>query len=218
MSLTFQQLRDANMVRIKNDRYVKCQTTWTTAHWLQALVGEIGELANELKKKDRGDYDESNTATWANWKKNIEYELADIQTYLDIVALKLDVDLGEATIEKFNIVSDRVGSDVRLSANETVVPMRGTMTLDEVNVTLFDECERLQKGLLGMRAMEDAPKDGTYIILFAPSGYKNVLWRCEVCHYDAAYRPLQPWVNHAGDSFTDDGDGPCGWLPLPYEE
>jgi len=100
---------------------------------------------------------------------------------------------------------------------EKVVPMRGNMTLDEVNVSLFDECQRLQAGLLGMKPMEDAPRDGTYIILFAPSGYNTTQWRCEICHYDAEYRPRQPWVNHASDSFTEGGDEPCGWLPLPSE-
>lgn len=98
---------------------------------------------------------------------------------------------------------------------EKVVPIRGTMTTDEINVSLFDECKRLEKGLLGMKPMPDAPKDGTYILLFAPSGYSSVEWRCEVCKFDSEYRPLQPWINHAGDSFTDGGDGPIGWLPMP---
>jgi NTP pyrophosphatase (non-canonical NTP hydrolase) len=218
MSLTFRKLREANLARISNDKYVKCQTEWTTAHWLQALVGEIGELANILKKVDRGDYDGMSRVALLALAKDVSYELADIQTYLDILALKLEVDLGAATIEKFNIVSERVGSDVRLEAAgeyEAVVPMRGGMTLDEVNVTLFDECQRLQQGLLGMKPMEDAPKDGTYILLFAESGYLGVPWRCQVCKHDAEYRPLQPWVNHSGDSFTDDGEAPIGWLPLP---
>lgn len=39
-------------------------------------------------------------------------ELADVVTYLDILAMQLDIDLGEATKSKFNEVSDRVGSYV----------------------------------------------------------------------------------------------------------
>lgn len=98
---------------------------------------------------------------------------------------------------------------------EAVVPIRGSMTPDEVNTALFDECKRLEAGLLGMKSMEDAPKDGSYIILFSDSGYTSTKYRCEVCHYAADYRPLQPWVNHSNDSFLDGGSEPIGWLPLP---
>jgi hypothetical protein len=37
-----------------------------------------------------------------------------VQTYLDILAFRAGVDLGEATLQKWNEVSDRVGSTVRL--------------------------------------------------------------------------------------------------------
>lgn len=108
--LTFQQLREANVQRLHNDKYTACEDTWTHAHWVQALLGEFGELANLLKKVDRGDFPITEV------KEEIEHELADIQTYLDILAYKLGVDLGQATITKFNIVSIRVGSDVRLNS------------------------------------------------------------------------------------------------------
>lgn len=60
-----------------------------------------------------------------------------------------------------------------------------------------------------------APKDGRYIILAGPSGYITTSLRAEICRYDAEYRPLQPWVNHANDSFMDGGPAPTHWLPLP---
>lgn len=66
--------------------------------------------------------------------------------------------------------------------------------------------------------IETAPKDGTYIILAAPSGYTGTPLRVEVCKYDAEYRPLQPWVNHSNDSFTDGGVEPTHWMPLPPQE
>lgn len=62
------------------------------------------------------------------------------------------------------------------------------------------------------RPIETAPDDGTYIILFGPSGYTTTPLRAEVCHYDAA------WVNHSGDSFLDGGGPPTCWLPLPDGE
>jgi hypothetical protein len=62
--------------------------------------------------------------------------------------------------------------------------------------------------------IESAPKDGTYIILLAPSGYTTIHWRAEVGHWDGEYRPLSPWQTHSNDSFTDGGELPTHWLPL----
>lgn len=62
-----------------------------------------------------------------------------------------------------------------------------------------------------------APKDGRYILLAAPSGYRFSPLRVEVCHYDPDYR-IYPWRNHGNDAFEDGGQEPTGWLPLPGEE
>ena len=45
-------------------------------------------------------------------------EFADIVTYLDILAMRAGIDLGKATMDKFNEVSKRVGSTVRISAED----------------------------------------------------------------------------------------------------
>lgn len=69
--------------------------------------------------------------------------------------------------------------------------------------------------MVNMRPMSTAPKDGTYIILFAPSGYITTDYRAEICRYYPEYHPLEPWVNHSNDSFRDGGDAPIGWIPIP---
>ncbi len=69
--------------------------------------------------------------------------------------------------------------------------------------------EAVQSAILNAftpRPIETAPKDGTYIILLAPSGYRTTPWRAEVGHWDGEYRPLSPWQTHSNDSFTDGGD------------
>lgn len=106
--LSFNTLRSANEQRIKSSKYEKCERDWTTAHWLQATVGELGELANIMKKVDRGDF------TLDAARSDIAKELADVQTYLDILAMKLGIDLGMATKDKFNEVSKRIGSRVHI--------------------------------------------------------------------------------------------------------
>lgn len=71
-----------------------------------AVLGELGELANVMKKVRRGDM------TQAKAHQLIADELADVQTYLDILAMRLGVNLGKATIDKFNRVSMRVKAKV----------------------------------------------------------------------------------------------------------
>ena len=115
--LTFNTLRAANLARLKqfkNSKGVKAHrrndgSDWTPAQWLQALVGEVGEYANTRKKYERGDISKE------EFDQKAAKELADVQTYLDILAYRLGIDLGRATIEKFNEVSLRSGSNVRLT-------------------------------------------------------------------------------------------------------
>ena len=112
--LTFHDLRMANELRLpkfKNKHGELAHSKekgsdWTPAQWLQALVGEVGEYANFRKKFERGDITEEVFLIEA------EKELADIQIYLDLLALQLGIDLGQATKKKFNEVSKRVGVDV----------------------------------------------------------------------------------------------------------
>lgn len=118
--LTFNALRGANTARIpqfKNSKGEKAHTKpdgsdWSPSQWLEAVVGELGEYANEHKKFCRGDIDRD------EFKKRVSKELADVVIYLDILAKQLDIDLGRAVIEKFNEVSVRAGSTVRLEAGD----------------------------------------------------------------------------------------------------
>jgi hypothetical protein len=127
MGLSFNTLREANSRRLpqfKNKHGAPAHTKadgsdWTPAQWLQAVVGELGEFANIRKKFERGDL------SFEEYKLAASKELADVQTYLDLLAMRcLDqgerihpegIDLGQATVEKFNEVSERVGCDVRFN-------------------------------------------------------------------------------------------------------
>jgi NTP pyrophosphatase (non-canonical NTP hydrolase) len=111
--LTFDALRAANAARIplfRNARGEPCHnhdgSDWSAADWLMALTGELGELANFLKKVKRGDFTQGEAAP------HVAKELADVQIYLDLLAFRLGVDLGAATVQKFNEVSRRVKCDV----------------------------------------------------------------------------------------------------------
>jgi NTP pyrophosphatase (non-canonical NTP hydrolase) len=78
---------------------------------MTAVAGEVGELANIIKKVRRGDF------TLDEARNGIAGELADVQAYLDILAYRCGVDLGDATMAKWNDVSRRVGSPLRIDAH-----------------------------------------------------------------------------------------------------
>ena len=112
--LTFNTLRGANMARLPQFKNRKGEpahseadgSDWKLSAWCNAVTGELGELANLIKKIERGDM------TLDEARPDVADELADVVTYLDILAFRCGVDLGSATMDKFNRVSDRVGSDV----------------------------------------------------------------------------------------------------------
>jgi NTP pyrophosphatase (non-canonical NTP hydrolase) len=115
-SLSFAQLRAANRARLpqfKNARGEPAHSQpdgsdWSDSDWLMAVTGELGEFANLRKKLLRGDM------TREQAMPMLADELADVATYLDILAFRLGIDLGAAIVDKFNRVSERVGADVRL--------------------------------------------------------------------------------------------------------
>jgi NTP pyrophosphatase (non-canonical NTP hydrolase) len=112
--LSFRTLRAANEQRLPQFKDAKGRqahsqsdgSDWSPADWMTASVGELGELANIMKKVRRGDL------TIDEARPEMAKELADVVTYLDILAKQLDIDLGEAVREKFNEVSRRVGAAV----------------------------------------------------------------------------------------------------------
>ena len=123
--LTFAALRSANTQRLpqfKNKHGGLAHSKpdgsdWSPAQWLQAVVGELGEYANLRKKHERGDVDA------VEFQREAADELADVATYLDILAMQLGVDLGKAIASKFNRVSERVGCGVRLPSSDSIAPV-----------------------------------------------------------------------------------------------
>jgi NTP pyrophosphatase (non-canonical NTP hydrolase) len=105
--LDFSQLRNANVHRNRTaEKFVGCEK-WSGAEWGCALAGETGEACNVVKKILRdGDTKPR--------RLELEKELADIICYTDLLAHKYGIDLGEAVRSKFNEVSDRIGSYVKI--------------------------------------------------------------------------------------------------------
>lgn len=112
--LTFKILREANRKRLPKFRNAKGELThtvdngtdWALSKWANAVLGELGEAANIIKKIERGDF------TLEQARGDLEKELADVITYMDILACAAGVNLAKAVRLKFNEVSQRCGADV----------------------------------------------------------------------------------------------------------
>jgi NTP pyrophosphatase (non-canonical NTP hydrolase) len=90
----------------------RCKAFGHTVHdlpitfWATALAGETGELCNLIKKQERGDE--------GPFTEAIAKEAADIVIYLDLLCYRSDINLQAAIVRKFNEVSDRVKSPIKL--------------------------------------------------------------------------------------------------------
>ena len=107
--LTFDELRKANVSRC-NSAFHPLEE-WNPLEWVAAVAGEVGELANLLKKNHRGDFDD---VPADDVRCVIAKELADSVIYLDLLAARCQIDLGEAVRNKFNEVSIKRNASERL--------------------------------------------------------------------------------------------------------
>lgn len=112
-SLTFDRFREANVTRCVK-WHPKGIDSWSPSDWLVAVTGELGELASLLKMRNR-ERDGLPGNKFSPTDKQIADELADVLTYLDLLAATLGVDLGRAAAQKFNEVSERVGFPDRIN-------------------------------------------------------------------------------------------------------
>lgn len=110
--LTFDAFRAANVARCLK-WHPQGIESWSPSDWLTAVTGELGELASLLKMRNR-ERDSLPGNKFSPTQKQIADELADVATYLDLLAEVLGVDLGRAVAEKFNEVSERVGFPDRI--------------------------------------------------------------------------------------------------------
>jgi NTP pyrophosphatase (non-canonical NTP hydrolase) len=104
------QLRIANKARLplfKNKRGEPAHSEpdgsdWSLMTWVNAILGEVGEAANIIKKVERNDF------TLEEGRAELGKELADVLIYLDIYAFQIGVEfeLHKRPVE--DIVSDKL--------------------------------------------------------------------------------------------------------------
>lgn len=107
-SLDFKSLRNISVQRC-NEAFFPLK--YKDGPWYgNAMAGECGEACNVVKKIDRDGLTKERLVDLAK-------ELADIVIYADLLAARFDINLGDSICLKFNEVSDRVGSNIKLESS-----------------------------------------------------------------------------------------------------
>lgn len=109
--LCFNELRKQNVARCEDVFHPL--HSWSLGDWGVALAGEVGEACNIIKKLRRGEGEQTRLEV-ADFQAALAKEFADIAIYLDLLAARAGVDLGEAVRAKFNEVSAKRGSKIKL--------------------------------------------------------------------------------------------------------
>jgi len=118
--LSFAALRRVNLPRCRrwNHGMRLHEFAWSAGDWALAMVGEAGELANQVKKLRRIECGVPSTRDPSREEllSLIADEMGDVVSYLDLLAAYLGIDLASAVAGKFNSVSEREGFPERLTA------------------------------------------------------------------------------------------------------
>lgn len=115
-SLTFRQLAEINLERCLIWHKDGLED-WSVSDWACAMAGEAGEVCNAVKKLRRIECDANsvnNPESHAAAISAIALEIGDTLLYLNLLALRLGIDLEQAVKDTFNRVSEREGFPQRL--------------------------------------------------------------------------------------------------------
>lgn len=107
------KLRSVNTLRSKQEFNIDPCTWQGLLHNCVGLSEEVGEVNGVIKKADRKKRMTSKKRSnkYRNKKvKDLGEEIADVIIYLDLVAAHFNIDLEKELVNKFNKVSNELGS------------------------------------------------------------------------------------------------------------
>lgn len=111
MGMTFGQFSQANRERCESPQgFNHPLSGWSTSDWMTAMVGEVGEAANVVKKLNRyRDGVPGNKVSEIALRDQLRKELGDVFVYLDLMAQSLGFNIVDAATEVFNAKSREIG-------------------------------------------------------------------------------------------------------------
>lgn len=122
--LTFAAFSEANRTRCEDPQgFSHALSSWSTSDWFVAIMGELGEAANIVKKLNRyRDGVRGNKESEAALRAKLRSELADSFIYLDLIFQACGFDASEAVIDTFDAKSAEIGYHARLRGEAAVRP------------------------------------------------------------------------------------------------
>lgn len=111
MGMTFEQFSEVNRARCESPQgFNHPLSGWSMSDWMTAMVGEVGEAANVVKKLNRyRDGVPGNKVSEAELHDQLRKELGDVFVYLDLMAQSLGFNIADAAAEVFNAKSREIG-------------------------------------------------------------------------------------------------------------
>lgn len=111
MPLDFSEFSKANRIRCEApDGFDHPLHSWPLSDWVTAVTGEVGEMANVVKKLNRiRDGIRGNTQNEEELRDALRDEAADVFIYLDLLCQAAGFRLDKAVVDKFNRSSEKVG-------------------------------------------------------------------------------------------------------------
>jgi NTP pyrophosphatase (non-canonical NTP hydrolase) len=116
----FKKFDEANRIRCEApDGFNHKLGNWSMSDWLVAVLGELGEAANIVKKLNRvRDGIPGNKETPEELRAKLENELADADIYLSLLYQAAGIDRETAILETFNRKSKEIGYPGARTASE----------------------------------------------------------------------------------------------------
>lgn len=112
MKLEFDNFSYLNAKRCEEDFGRKVGPETAPIHSL-AACGEVGEMAQEMKRM-MDNHPNGKPYPSTEEIERLLMEAADAFTYLDLIASHFGYRFSDMIVKKFNIVSDRVGSKIKI--------------------------------------------------------------------------------------------------------
>jgi NTP pyrophosphatase (non-canonical NTP hydrolase) len=111
MTLTFERFSEANRARCESTNGFNLRLdAWSSSDWMTAVVGELGEAANVVKKLNRvRDGVPDNKLSADELRGQLRKELGDVFVYLDLICQSLGFHVADAAVDVFNAKSAEIG-------------------------------------------------------------------------------------------------------------
>lgn len=219
---TFEAFSRANRHRCESPQgFNHTLNSWSTSDWFLAVLGELGEAANNAKKLNRvRDGIPGNKETPDELRAKLRKECGDVFVYLDLLAQANGFSIADAAVEVFDAKSNDLGYEPDYSALLAYEQrQREVMPSDSVGQRHLESpaiagaqhpadntAPVAYAQRQGWQPIETAPKDGTWILAAGVDGSLSRISWGRTRQGELAWCTANGWCAFRYL---------LGWMPLP---